>query len=150
MNEIKLKYGQGSLNKIESFVEEICDEFNIGDTFLGNILIAVTEMVNIIEGQKSDVTISFLSESQKFLFKFYHFSKRINFQFFEESTDKNQSGENEFQDSLFMINALCDDLILDKNENLITLSFLNVGVDENISMHRKKYLNNYLNQRIKV
>lgn len=75
MNEIKLKYGQGSLNKIESFVEEICDEFNIGDTFLGNILIAVTEMVNIIEGQKSDVTISFLSESQKFLFKFYHFSK---------------------------------------------------------------------------
>ncbi len=150
MNVIELKNGQGSLNKIESFIEEICDKFNIGDTFLGNLLIAISEVVNIVEKQNSDVSISFQKQSKKFLFEFSNFSKNFNLDYLNITNKKIGDVTSEIEDSLFMINALCDDLIIDKQKSKIVVAFLNTGVDEVISNHRKEYLSNFLNQRIKV
>lgn len=144
MNVIELNNDHNSLNKIESFIEAICDEKNIGETFLGNILIAISELVNIIESQKSDVRISFLNEPKKFLFKFSNLSDNFKFSAFKPSNNS------DIDDSLFMINALCDDLEIDYESNSITLTFLNTGVDDEVSNHRKAYLSKFLNQRIRV
>ena len=150
MNVIELKNSQNSLNKIESFIEGICDDLNIGDTFLGNMLIAITELVNIIENQNSDITISFSTEPKKFLFKFSILSDKFNFDTLKEGEKIEVAKGADLDDSLFMINALCDDLVIESEKNLVTLVFINPGINDEISNHRKKYLSNFLNQRIKV
>jgi len=45
-----------NISAIERFVEEICDYYNINDTYFGNILIALTEAFNnaLIHGNDSD------------------------------------------------------------------------------------------------
>ena len=47
-----------NISSIERFVEEICDYYNINDTYFGNILIALTEAFNnaLIHGNKSEAT----------------------------------------------------------------------------------------------
>ena len=149
MNVIELN-NKNSLNKIESFIEGICDDQNIGDTLLGNMLIAISELVNIIENQNSDITIGFSTEPKKFLFKFDIHLKNFKFGSLNEIDPKKASTNPDLDDSLFMINALCDDLIVEAERSIITLVFINPGVKDEVSNHRKKYLNNFLNQRIKV
>ena len=149
MKEIILKNNGQSLNLIEAFVEDICDGVNISNTFLGNILIAISEIVGIIESQNSSVKISFYKKNKKFIFEFSEFDRNINLGILMEN--ENLKLENpELENSLFMINALCDDVKLDEKQHKIILEFVNAGVDEVISLHRKKYLSKYLNQRIKV
>ena len=56
-----------NINIVESFIDEISDEYNISNTFFGNILVSVTEAVKnaIVFGNFSDpgkkVILRFLS-----------------------------------------------------------------------------------------
>jgi len=47
-----------NISSIERFVEEICDYYNINDTYFGNILIALTEAFQnaLVHGNQSDPT----------------------------------------------------------------------------------------------
>ncbi len=145
MKEIVLENKQESLNIIENFVEEICEGLNISNTFLGNMLIAITEVVSLIEEQNSMVKVYFSSDDKKFSFVFSDFSKDLELDFLKENTRNNKN-----ENSIFMINALCDDVQVDYTNRKIILEFINAGVDEIISIHRKEYLSKYLNQKIKV
>lgn len=150
MSTIVLKDSNEDLNRIESFVEHICEGFNISDTFLGNMIIAITELLNIIETNNQDIKINFKNEENKFLFIFMNFSDSVDLNLFsiegEIPTETNAEKDN----SLFMINALCDDLIINLKERNITMTFIKEGVDAILSSHRKNYLNKYLHQQIKV
>ncbi|PKP35216.1 MAG: hypothetical protein CVU00_03290 [Bacteroidetes bacterium HGW-Bacteroidetes-17] len=150
MSTIVLKNSNESLNRIESFVEYICEGFNINETFLGNMIIAVTEVVNIIEAENPGVQITFENEQKKFSFIFSNFSKEIDLALFTDANNVLNEAITDRENSLFMINALCDDLIIDIKGRKIVLTFINEGVDETLSSHRKNYLNNYLNQQLKV
>lgn len=54
-----------NIKKVEVFIDEICDYFNVNNDYFGNIIVAVTEAVNnaIVHGNKSDeakkVTVAF-------------------------------------------------------------------------------------------
>ena len=148
MKSIVLNNPKDSLNRIESFVEDICEGLNISNTFLGNMLIAISEVVSLIEAQKSGVKIKFVNEKKSFSFVFEDLNSDIDFNFGKVAKDGSDASQ--IEDSIFMINALCDDLKFDGNKNKIVLSFLNAGVDEVVSKHRKDYLSKYLNQQIKV
>jgi hypothetical protein len=148
MKSIVLNNPKDSLNKIESFVEDICEGLNISNTFLGNMLIAISEVVSLIEAQNSGVKIGFINEKKSFTFVFKDLKSDIDFNF--DIGTKEGLESSPIEDSIFMINALCDDLKFDGNKNQIRLSFLNAGVDEIVSRHRKDYLSKYLNQQIKV
>ena len=150
MSTIVLKNRNESLNRIESFVEHICKGFNINETFLGNMIIAVSEVVNIIEAKNLGVKISFKNEQKKFSFVFKDFSKELDLAIFISDRELLTETLSETENSLFMINALCDDLIIDSIERVIVLTFINEGVEEILSRHRKNYLNKYLNQQLKV
>ncbi len=149
MKSIVLNNSKDSLNKIESFVEDICEGLNISNTFLGNMLIALSEIVSLIEDQDSGVKITFENEKKSFKFTFDELKEDIDLDF-DINSNKGNEIYNPIEDSIFMINALCDDLKFDVTKNRIILSFLNAGVDEIVSKHRKDYLSNYLNQQIKV
>ncbi|MBU1012008.1 MAG: ATP-binding protein [Bacteroidetes bacterium] len=150
MSTIVLRNRNESLNRIESFVEHICVGFNINDTFLGNMIIAVSEVVNIIEAKNLGVKISFKNEQKEFSFVFEDFSNELDLTLFSNDRELLTETRSETDNSLFMINALCDDLIVDSIERVIVLTFINEGVAEKLSRHRKNYLNNYLNQQLKV
>ncbi len=57
-----------NISSIERFVEEICDYYNINDTYFGNILIALTEAFNnaLLHGNGNDPSkkISVVFESK--------------------------------------------------------------------------------------
>ena len=150
MSTIVLKDSNESLNRIESFVEYICEGFNINEYFLGNMIIAITEVVNIIEAESPGVHITFKNELKKFSFIFSDFSNEIDLTLFTKDNEVLTEAIPERENSLFMINALCDDLLIDIMGRKIVLTFINEGVDETLSKHRKNYLNKYLNQQLKV
>jgi len=150
MNTITLKNSSANLNRIESFVEQICEGFNINDTFLGNMIIAITEVINIIEVENAEMSITFQNQQKKFFFIFSDFSEELDLDLFTNDKVMLDDAISETENSLFMINALCDDLIIDKRERKIVLTFVNEGVDDILSRHRKNYLNKYLNQHLKV
>jgi len=150
MSTIVLKDSNESLNRIESFVEYICEGFNINEYLLGNMIIAVTEVVNILEAECPGVHITFKNELKKFSFIFSDFSNEIDLTLFTKDNDILSEAIVDRENSLFMINALCDDLIIDIMRRKIVLTFINEGVDEALSKHRKNYLNKYLNQQLKV
>ena len=45
--------GDGDLSKLERFVEEICDYYNINNEYFGNILLATTEAAGILLSSRS-------------------------------------------------------------------------------------------------
>jgi len=114
------------------------------------MIIAVSEVVNIIEAKNLGVKISFKNEQKEFSFVFEDFSNELDLTLFSNDRELLTETRSETDNSLFMINALCDDLIVDSIERVIVLTFINEGVAEKLSRHRKNYLNNYLNQQLKV
>jgi len=150
MKTIVLKNSKESLNRIESFVEHICEGFNINDTFLGNMIIAITEVVNIINAENTGVNISFENELKKFSFIFSDFTKDVDLTIFTSDEEMLTDAITDKENSLFMVNALCDDLMIDREKRMIVVAFINEGVNEILSKHRKNYLNKYLNQQLKV
>ena len=59
-----------NIHQVEKFVEDICDEYNINNTYFGNILVALTEAVEnaIVHGNKNNpaknVEIIFVSKPE--------------------------------------------------------------------------------------
>ena len=62
------------MHKVEAFIEEISDEFNINHTYFGHLLVTITEAVKnaIVHGNGSDparrVTVSFEALESSFIF----------------------------------------------------------------------------------
>jgi serine/threonine-protein kinase RsbW len=54
--KLSLESRPENISSIERFVEEICDYYNINDTYFGNILIALTEAFNnaLMHGNEND------------------------------------------------------------------------------------------------
>lgn len=57
IQQIQLSSNLESLTQIESFIDEVCDQYKFGEDHYGNILIALTEAVNnaITHGNKLDL-----------------------------------------------------------------------------------------------
>ncbi len=54
VNKLSIPSTFGSLNKVESLIDEVCEKLQVNEDYYGNVLVAVTEAVNnaIIHGNK--------------------------------------------------------------------------------------------------
>ena len=148
--EIYFKSYKESLNQIEYFIETICDEHIISNTFLGNMSIAISEMISLFDNYSSGGTLRFEQKNKELGFIFIDFSENVDLKRFDILKEADYSLNTEIERSIFMINALSDDLQIDSEKRCIKLMFINEGVEKDLTDHRKRYLNKYLNQKIRV
>lgn len=150
MQEVTFKNYDESLNHVESFVDEICDNLNLNHTIYGNIIIALTEVINLLSQYGSEGKIIFSNIKEELSFKFIDLSENLKIDELFELRDAKSELNSDIERSIFMIKALCDNLEINREKKELRIIFNNSGVDTSISQHRKDFLNKYLEQKIDI
>jgi len=139
---------QESLNEIEYFVDEICEEFNLSNSLYGNILISITELIKLLEKYTTRGEISFSGDQSGLRFTFNNFTQIDGIESIFESEAGNGYLSSDPDKSIFMVKALSDDLIIDRDAKKIVCVFKNKGMKVELSKHRKDFLKKYLDQEV--
>ncbi|MEE4257064.1 MAG: ATP-binding protein [Bacteroidales bacterium] len=138
-----------NISAVERFVEEICDYYNINDTYFGNILIALTEAFNnaLFHGNQSqaDKNIEIVFESKP---------KGLSFTVKDEGTgydpgqvpdplDIEVEPESDSGRGLFLIHSLSDKVDLRDDGSCIEMFFRISGIGHEAMKKRIGHFNEY-------
>ena len=118
---VSVKLQPGSIRDIESFVDTICDQLFINETYYGSILMSLTELFNylLINNQKENLNITYNSDYKSIVISF----QPIDIQFltkFSEAVDVDKILHNNNDENVFLIQSLVDNITISNND---TLSF---------------------------
>jgi len=155
---LRLAVGQNELNKLEAFVENICDDYHIYDAYFGNIMAAKTLLfelaVDTIDKKDFYIDIYFQSTpsglvftvklGQYFLDLAAMFDRVKNL---EPDDPEAYSGEGH---RLMMLRLLSDDVMFDADEESVELVFHVTGVNEALTIQRIEMLHRYYEMLDKV
>lgn len=148
MNALKISQREMNLNEIENFIDGICERYNIRNTFQGNLMIAITEMVSIVTNLGGDGTLIFENLKSDFSFRYKIDSASVEIMSTFSKNKKNIEIDSDHEKSIFLIMGLCDDFKIDEKESSISIYFKKEGIEKELSSHRKEYLKNYLGKAI--
>jgi serine/threonine-protein kinase RsbW len=150
--KIRIKGSSDGIHQVEAFIEDICYEYNIFNSYFSNIQLALNEAYfNAREhGNKNDdnadIEISFFSDSKglHFIIKDqgegfdYESYKSMNIEDLLEADD-NDNGKR----GLLVIRMLVDELNFYENGSVIELIFYISSINYNLTLERKKQLELY-------
>jgi hypothetical protein len=139
--------GNKEITKLERFVEEICDYYNINNEYFGNILLATTEAAGILFSLNDS-----LSDGKIFI-SFDRTSKGLIFKIrLSNSEDKLEEGEDILEQEIrkhklsrdiFIIKALTDEITISVNAKSIILVFYVSSMNYEKSLLRINQLKEY-------
>ncbi len=135
---------------LESFIEEACEYFNIGNTYFGHILLSLTEAFHnaVIHGNNSNplknVIIELHNTRKGLLFSVIDEGAGFNPDDIPDPTNPDNVGENIIGRGLFTIRSLADEVLFSKNGRAINISFFVSSMNLELSEIRAKELSNYL------
>lgn len=142
-----------NISQIERFVEEICDYYNINDTYFGNILIALTEAFNnaLVHGNQND-------PSRKIHLVFESRPKGLCFTVTDEGSgydpadvpdplDIEQENSGEKGRGLFLIHSLSDKVELREGGRSVEMFFRISGIGHEAMKKRISHFNEYFQTR---
>ena len=127
-HKIQLESNYQSLSAVEKFIEEVCEENNIGEDNFGNILVAVTEAVNnaIQHGNRLDPTKKIEMEAEAFgsviQFKISDQGKGFDFLNIPDPTEP-QNIEKPNGRGVFLMKNLADAVDFEQNGRIVQLKF---------------------------
>lgn len=130
-------------SKLELFIEQISDEYNIGHTYFSNIVVSLSELVKnaMIHGNKGNpqkkVIISFENRDGKLCFTVSDEGKGFPFPVPDIADMQNNP---HVKNGLLIVQALSDDLEFGAHGNEITVSFDIAAANELLSQSRMKTL----------
>jgi serine/threonine-protein kinase RsbW len=145
---LKLKTLPASIHSLEKFVEDICDENNINNTYFGNILITLTEAMEnaLYHGNKSDeqknITISFESRPKGLLFEISDEGTGFDFNNIPDATDVVGNPERKGT-GLFLIRTLADEVKFKNNGSTIQIMFHVASINQQMASERMFLLNTF-------
>ena len=128
IQKIELQSSVESLSQIESFIDDVCEQYKFGEDHYGNILIALTEAVNnaITHGNKSnpDKKVNLNMETTSKEVEFTVIDEGVGFDFnnvpdptLPENIEK-LSGR-----GIFLMKNLADSVVFEENGRIIRLRF---------------------------
>ncbi len=132
VQQIELSSKLESLSLIENFIDEVCDQYNIGEDYYGNILIALTEAVNnaITHGNK-------LNPEKKVNLHMETTTKHVEFTIRDEGPgfDYDNVPDPTLPENLeklsgrgvFLMKSLADDVVFEEKGTIIKLRFFLSG-----------------------
>ena len=132
IEQLELPSTLDSLTKIESFIEECCDQCNLNKDCFGNILIALTEGVNnaIVHGNKYD-------KNKMVLLNVESSDIDVEFTIIDEGGgfDYNNVPDPTLPENLeklsgrgvFLMRQLADEVVFEQNGSIVRLRFLGLN-----------------------
>ncbi len=144
---IRFESSMTNLYIVNQFVEDVCDHYNIFNSYFSNILTAVTEAVqNAIEhGNKNDssrmVEISFSSGTEGLSFTITDEGNGFDPSTLPDPTDLSNDGS--VGRGIFLMRSLSDDIQFLDNGRTIELTFNISGIDQELAVQRAGQLNRY-------
>ena len=142
---VSVKLQPNSIRNIESFVDTICDQLFINDTYYGNILMSLTELFNylLINNQKENLNITYNSDYKSIVISF----QPIDLQFltrFSEAVDVDKILHKNNDENIFLIQSLVDNITISNNDTLsfeFDISALHNKIYNQRASTLKKYFN---------
>ena len=139
--------GHKEIAKLERFVEEICEYYNINNDYFGNILLATTEAADILfslndslDGEK--IAISFDRNSKGLIFKI-KLEKGIHNESEPEDIIDREIRRHKLSKDIFIIKALTDEITISVNAKSIILVFYVSSMNYEKSLYRINQLKDY-------
>jgi len=138
-----------NISSIERFVEEICDYYNINDTYFGNILIALTEAFkNALEhGNESNpekkIQLVFESKPKGLSFTISDEGSGFDPDIVPDPLDLEISADTETGRGLFLMRSLSDKMIITEDGRKTELFFRISGIGHEAMKKRISHFNEY-------
>lgn len=157
MRKSNIKFGsrRDNIHLVEKFVEEICDFYNINNTYFGNILLALTEAVEnaIIHGNKQNplknVYLCFESGPKGLVFEIGDEGKGFDYSNIPDPTDLNVIFNENKGNGIFLIKSLADEVYFSDNGRKLQIIFHVSSINKQMASDRIKKLNQF-NQEKKL
>jgi len=153
---ISIPSAKESVYKIEWFIEEICDRYNITNNYFGNISIAVMEAIDnaIIHGNDNNiekkVRLGFELKPGEMIFEIDDDGGGFDVNKIGDPTDIEDEKTKDIGRGLFIIRSLADEVRFNEKGNKIVLIFKIKGISKEIDLERKQKLKGYKEDTKKV
>lgn len=149
---IKIKSDLQEIHEVEKFVEDICDYYNINNSYFGNIIVAITEAVEnaIQHGNKNDAAkrVSILFDSTKNGISFTIEDEGTGFDLSIIPDPTNIDFKLEKKGTgIFLMKTLADEVCVSENGRKIKLIFNISSINQEVYITRKKYVDEYLKNK---
>ncbi|TVR40036.1 MAG: hypothetical protein EA394_08745 [Bacteroidia bacterium] len=149
-----LKENSDRINQLEWFVEKICDDFYIYDQYYANILSALSLVCDLEESlsttyQQTEMQILFNKDKNGLYFHIKLNEKFLDIAgLYEKATllDGHEQDAPEIDENtavMHIIMRLTDKLVVNQNEQSITLFFRVTGINEMLGLQRVQLLEKY-------
>jgi serine/threonine-protein kinase RsbW len=136
-----------NLHAVNQFIEDICDHYNIFNSYFGHILTAVNEAVQnaIMHGNHNDpdkyVEIQFEQRPDGLCFVIKDEGNGFNPNEYPDPTDITNDGK--IGRGLFLMQSLSDELNISDGGSTIELFFNITGIDQDLAANRAAKVNSY-------
>lgn len=147
--KIQINSSLTELYKVEEFVEQISDVYNINNNYYSTILISLDEAVrNAIEHGNSfdtekQVQISFLSSNGELIFSVSDQGTGFDASSISDPTDPEIELEEEQGKGLFLMKQLSDKIRFNSEGNTVSLHFKVSSINKELSLLRTTALRKY-------
>lgn len=138
-----------NISSIERFVEEICDYYNINDTYFGNILIALTEAFQnaLDHGNKKDpskmISVVFESKPKGLSFTVTDEGDGYDPDTVPDPLDLEVSADAEKGRGIFLMKALSDKMEISEEGRSVEMFFRISGIGHEAMKKRMTHFNEY-------
>ena len=121
----------GSISKVESLIDDVCNRLNVNEDYYGNVLIAVTEAVNnaIEHGNGSNpevnVDLSVGDKDVDFCFSVKDYGKGFDFENLPDPTAP-ENLEKENGRGIYLMRSLAEDVVFEDEGTNVNIYFSKV------------------------
>ena len=145
---LKIKSDINEIHEVEKFIEDICDYYNINNSYFGNIVVAVSEAVenSIVHGNKQDpsksINISFEANQKGIVFLIEDEGDGFNFENIPDPTDIQNNPEKKGT-GIFLIKSLTDEALFLNQGRKVQLQFNITSINREVFTRRMKHVDEY-------
>jgi serine/threonine-protein kinase RsbW len=147
--ELKLSSLLSNISRVEQFIEEICTDNYISQSYFGNIMLAIEEAVKnaIIHGNKLDrnkqVLLVFKRRREGLSFTIQDEGEGFNPQEIPNPIDSDDAKGN----GVFLIRSLADKVSYNQIGNQVELIFTISSINQETTLNRISHLKRYFNRQ---
>ena len=139
--------GRKEVSKLERFVEEVCEYYNVNNEYFGNILLATTEAADILFSlnnacETDSIVIRFDRNKKGLVFKIKLDNEPGVIEDAEDLLDK-EIRRHRLSRDIFIIKALADEITISVNAKSIILVFYVSSMNFEKSLDRINKLKDY-------
>ncbi len=151
LRHLRISANEENINKLEAFIEQICDDFHIYDAYFGNIMASNTlaiEMCMEAAGNgdfKVDIFFASKPSGMHFTIKLHDYFLDI-VKHYDKIKEKDADDPDVFGGEwhrMMMIKLLCDKIIINSQEETMELIFYITGINEQLTNQRIELLEKY-------